>query len=230
MSQIQDVRERVIAYGIRTLTKKARHYCSTCQELLVVVYFVKHLRYYMYNRKVFLLEQTMVPSSTFSISKTHRHRWRDGCRFWTHTHLTLSTGLEKGSELKSLWAQCESLEVDAARLLFRKLTGPGCVRRRHVVIPRKITDAVLEMMHDSDTAGHMGIKRTLAYSSLGVIGTKGVHGAEVQGMHQMCSEEGKRHQEVLVLTFQAHTMSPVVATSTCWLCLIISPNGLRHIK
>ena len=31
---------------------------------------------------------------------------------------------------------------------------------------RKMTDAVLEMMHDSVTAGHIDIRRTLAYTKL----------------------------------------------------------------
>ena len=41
LSQVQDGKERVIAYGSRTMTKEERRYCVTRQELLAVVNFVK---------------------------------------------------------------------------------------------------------------------------------------------------------------------------------------------
>jgi hypothetical protein len=51
LSQIQDGKERVIAYGSRTLTKSERNYCVTDKELLAVRYFVTHYKHYLLGRK-----------------------------------------------------------------------------------------------------------------------------------------------------------------------------------
>ena len=51
LSQVQDGRERVIAYGSRTLTKEERKYCVTRQELLAVVHFIKQYRHYLYGNR-----------------------------------------------------------------------------------------------------------------------------------------------------------------------------------
>ena len=51
LSQEQGGRERVIAYGSRTLTKEERRYCVTRRELLAVVYFTKLYRHYLYGQK-----------------------------------------------------------------------------------------------------------------------------------------------------------------------------------
>ena len=48
--QVQGGRERVIAYGNRTMTKEERRYCVTWQELLAVVNFVKQYRHYLYGQ------------------------------------------------------------------------------------------------------------------------------------------------------------------------------------
>ena len=41
LSQIQDGREGVIAYGSRTMTKEERRYCVTRQDLLALVNFIR---------------------------------------------------------------------------------------------------------------------------------------------------------------------------------------------
>ena len=51
LSQEQDGKERVIAYGSRTLTKEERRYCVTRRELLAIVHFVKQYRHYLYGRR-----------------------------------------------------------------------------------------------------------------------------------------------------------------------------------
>jgi hypothetical protein len=40
LSQVQDGRERVIAYGSRCLDKTERNYCVTRREMLAVVYLI----------------------------------------------------------------------------------------------------------------------------------------------------------------------------------------------
>lgn len=51
LSQMQDGRERVIAYASRTLNRAESNYCVTERELLAVVYFVQYFRQYLLGRK-----------------------------------------------------------------------------------------------------------------------------------------------------------------------------------
>lgn len=51
LAQEQEGRERVIAYGSRTLNKAERNYCVTEKELLAVVYFTQYFRQYLLGRK-----------------------------------------------------------------------------------------------------------------------------------------------------------------------------------
>ena len=44
--------------------------------------------------------------------------------------------------------------------------GQRSLRRMEVVISRKMVNTMLERMHDSVTAGHMGIRRTLDCTGL----------------------------------------------------------------
>ena len=50
LSQIQDGKECVIAYGSRSLTKSERNYCVTRRELLPLVSFTRHFRCYLLGR------------------------------------------------------------------------------------------------------------------------------------------------------------------------------------
>ena len=52
--------------------------------------------------------------------------------------------------------------MDHRGLLCRKLVGQGSSVKMQLVIPTSMVKMILEMMHDSVTAGHMGIRRTLA--------------------------------------------------------------------
>ena len=54
LSQVQDGREMVIAYGSRRLTKSERNYCVTRQELLAIVWFSEHFKHYLVGRKFLL--------------------------------------------------------------------------------------------------------------------------------------------------------------------------------
>merc|ERR1711893_179753 len=51
LAQVQGGKERVIAYGSKSLTKEERRYCVTRRELLAVVYFLKQYRHYLYGQK-----------------------------------------------------------------------------------------------------------------------------------------------------------------------------------
>ncbi|XP_036001790.1 uncharacterized protein LOC118565513 [Fundulus heteroclitus] len=50
LSQVQQGRERVLAYGSRKLSKTEQHYCTTWRELLAVVEFTSHFRQYLLGR------------------------------------------------------------------------------------------------------------------------------------------------------------------------------------
>ncbi|CAG2191073.1 Retrovirus-related Pol polyprotein from transposon 17.6,Retrovirus-related Pol polyprotein from transposon 297 [Mytilus edulis] len=51
LQQVQEGRERVIAYASRSLNRAERNYCITQQELLAVRYFVDYFRQYLLGRK-----------------------------------------------------------------------------------------------------------------------------------------------------------------------------------
>ena len=51
LSQIQNGEEKVIGYGSKTLSKEERNYCVTRRELLAVVHFVEHYKYYLQGKK-----------------------------------------------------------------------------------------------------------------------------------------------------------------------------------
>ena len=50
LCQVQDSKERVIAYGSFALTKEQRRYCTTRKELLAVVRFTRQFRHYLLGR------------------------------------------------------------------------------------------------------------------------------------------------------------------------------------
>ncbi|XP_062374552.1 uncharacterized protein LOC134062534 isoform X1 [Sardina pilchardus] len=50
LSQLQQGRERVLAYGSRKLSKTEQNYCTTRRELLAVVEFTSHFRQYLLGR------------------------------------------------------------------------------------------------------------------------------------------------------------------------------------
>lgn len=54
MSQIQNGKERVIAYDSKTLSRSQVKYYTTYCELLAVVVFVKQFKYYLYGRNFLL--------------------------------------------------------------------------------------------------------------------------------------------------------------------------------
>ena len=51
LSQVQDGKERVIAYGSRTLSRTEQNYCVTDRELLAVQYFMDYYRQYLIGQK-----------------------------------------------------------------------------------------------------------------------------------------------------------------------------------
>ena len=54
LSQMQDGKERVIAYGSKVLSKEERNYWVTRRELVAVVYFIKHYQHFLIGKKFLL--------------------------------------------------------------------------------------------------------------------------------------------------------------------------------
>ena len=50
LSQIQDDKEVVLAYSSKAMSKQERQYCVTRQELLSIVYHIKHFKVYLWGR------------------------------------------------------------------------------------------------------------------------------------------------------------------------------------
>ena len=50
LSQEQNGEERVIAYGSKVFSPSERNYCVTRRELLAIIHFVEHFRYYLYGK------------------------------------------------------------------------------------------------------------------------------------------------------------------------------------
>ncbi len=51
LSQLQEGRERVLAYYSKVLTRPERHYCVTRRELLAIVKSIQHFHHYLYGQK-----------------------------------------------------------------------------------------------------------------------------------------------------------------------------------
>ena len=52
LSQVQDDREKIVAFASRSLTKAERKYCvATRKELLAVVHFTKYFKHYLSGKQ-----------------------------------------------------------------------------------------------------------------------------------------------------------------------------------
>ena len=67
----------------------------------------------------------------------------------------------EGANLKTYWAQWETLKLDDG-LLYRELHVTGRKKRNQIAVPESMRQVVLETLHNAVTAGHLGVRRTLA--------------------------------------------------------------------
>ena len=89
LSQEQEGRERVIAYGSRALNRTERNYCVTQKELLAIRYFVEYYRQYLLGRRfrVRSNHQALFFSLKFL---NHVAEWLDGLKFCQRTTSSLN--------------------------------------------------------------------------------------------------------------------------------------------
>ncbi len=79
LSQVQDGKERVIAYGAKKLGQSQANYNATKGELVAILYFTKHYRYYLQHRP-FLVRtdhQPLVHIRTMEPPDAVCRRWLD---------------------------------------------------------------------------------------------------------------------------------------------------------
>ena len=67
----------------------------------------------------------------------------------------------EGAVMKAYWSQWASLSLEDG-LLTRQLQLSKRKTRSQIVVPDSMKDTVLQTFHDAKTAGHMGVRRTLA--------------------------------------------------------------------
>ena len=77
LSQVQDGKERVIAYGSRSLDKPERNYCVTQREMLAVVFFPRHFKHYLLGRRFTLRTDhgSLTWLQNFKEPDGQIHRW-----------------------------------------------------------------------------------------------------------------------------------------------------------
>lgn len=77
LSQLQEGRERVIAYASRSLSKSERNYCVTDKELLAVVNYVQYYKHYLLGRKFLVRTDHQALRWLFSLKepKNRVARW-----------------------------------------------------------------------------------------------------------------------------------------------------------
>ena len=77
LSQMQDGRERVIAYASHTMTRSERNFCVTDKELLAVKRSIQHFKHYLLGRRFTVRSDHQVLKWLFSLKepKSRVARW-----------------------------------------------------------------------------------------------------------------------------------------------------------
>ena len=77
LSQKQNGRERVVAYGSKMLSRSERNYCVTDRELLAVKFFVEHYKHYLLGRRFTVRTDHQALKWLFSLKepKSRIARW-----------------------------------------------------------------------------------------------------------------------------------------------------------
>lgn len=69
LSQVQDSRERVIAYGSKSLCKAEKNYCVTDRELLAIKFFLERYKHYLLGRKFLVRSDHQALKWLFSLKE-----------------------------------------------------------------------------------------------------------------------------------------------------------------
>jgi hypothetical protein len=82
--QMQEGRERVIAYASRSLNKAESNYCLTEKELLAVRYFIEYFRQYLLGRRFRVRSDHQALVWLFRLREP-RGKLHDGKKFYRNT-------------------------------------------------------------------------------------------------------------------------------------------------
>ena len=93
LSQIQDGKERTIAYASKSLNGPRKTYCTTRKELLAVVVFTNHFCHYLLGR-TFICGQIMQVLSGWCDSSHWVDSCHDGYKPWVSTTSGLNTAVD----------------------------------------------------------------------------------------------------------------------------------------
>ena len=82
LSQVQNGKERVIAYGSKTLLKSERNYCVTDKELLAMKVFIEYYKHYLLGRRFLVRTDYQALKWLFSLKdpKQRIARWIEFCQ------------------------------------------------------------------------------------------------------------------------------------------------------
>ncbi len=154
-----------MAFASRTLTKAQRSYSATRRELLALVWGVRHFRPYLLG--------------THFVARTDQSATQAALRR-TDQSATQAALRRCSTTLQALWAQRKQLVLPDGivyrvwldspgkgqhkRLVYRvwlDIPGKGQHKRLQLVLPRKLVPQILDQLHNSPTAGHLGTRKTL---------------------------------------------------------------------
>ena len=117
LSQVQDGKEKLIAYGSRALSRQERNYCVTDRELLAVRYFIEYYRQYLLGRKFLVWTDHQAIRWLFSLKepKDRLARWLETLsryQFWIEHR----PGKKHGNADALSHHQCNPYECDCPLL------------------------------------------------------------------------------------------------------------------
>jgi hypothetical protein len=165
LSQIQDGKEKVIAYYSKAFSRTERKYCVTRRELLAVVASIKHFHHYLYGRH-FLLRSDHGALRWLLNSKNPEGqigRWFEILAAYDFD-IEHRTGRSHANHpaVKYHWSRWDTLILKAG-ILYRKWeNADGHGEKWFAVLPQTLIKLVLTQLHNSVIGGHLGIKKTLS--------------------------------------------------------------------
>ena len=152
LSQEQDGKEQVTAYGSKTLSPAEQKYCATRKELLAIVYFLKYFRPYLYGQNVTVRTDhgAITWLLNFKNPEGQLARWLEVISQYQLkiVHRAGRTHSNADGLSRRPCSQCGRLQDTYAGVLYMPKTvrQPGIFTGPHSSSPPKIVDTSLSEM------------------------------------------------------------------------------------